>query len=179
MPGYLQGYGSTANVMPGSAQVRRRACLFRLDGVEYAHLNGRETMDDRLHHVMSVRTKDGRLPCSHAFVIARDLGINPLKVGLAANEAGVRISRCQLGLFGYGPKAEGKHKIVHAMEEVPERLAARLRAEAKGEKLTCRAVWRVADGLGFQRLEASSAVEAMGLKVSRCQLGCFPRPWEG
>ena len=35
------------------------------------------------------------------------------------------------------------------------------------------------DDLGYQRLEASSAVEAMGLRVSRCQLGCFPRPWKG
>jgi hypothetical protein len=64
------------------------------------------------------------------------------------------------------------------MDEVPERLAARLRAEASGDGITCTAVWQVADGLGYKRLQASSAVEAMGLKVSRCQLGCFPRPWE-
>jgi hypothetical protein len=73
------------------------------------------------------------------------------------------------------------------MDQVPERLAARLRAEAEsgpqaqaGEKgITCAAIWRAADGLGYRRIEASSAVEAMGLKVTRCQLGCFPRPWEG
>ncbi len=136
-------------------------------------------MDERLQQAMLERTEDGKLPCNQAFAIAHSLGVDPLNIGFAANEAGIRISRCQLGLFGYGPKAEGKHKIVHAMEEVPERLAARLRAEAHGENITCRAVWRVADGLGYRRLEASSAVEAMGLKVSRCQLGCFPRPWEG
>ena len=89
----------------------------------------------------------------------------------------IRISRCQLGLFGYGPKAEGRHKIVDAMEEVPERLAARLRAEAGEDGITCRAVWKVADGLGIRRMEASGACEAMDLRVSHCQLACFPRPF--
>jgi hypothetical protein len=144
-------------------------------------------MDDRIHQAILEHLEDGKLPCNHAFALAHRLDVDPLSVGLTANEAGIRISRCQLGLFGYGPKAEGKHKIVHPMDQVPERLAARLRAEAEsssqaqaGEKgITCTAIWRVADGLGYRRIEASSAVEAMGIKVSRCQLGCFPRPWEG
>jgi hypothetical protein len=122
--------------------------------------------------------EDGQLPCNRAHAIAQSLDLEPLQVGFAANEADIRIARCQLGLFGYGPKAEGKHKIVHPMDEVPERLAARLRAEADGDSIICRAVWEVADKLGYKRIEASSAVEALGLRVSRCQLGCFPRPWE-
>jgi hypothetical protein len=136
-------------------------------------------MDERLHQAMLERLQEGKLPCNRAFAIAQILDVEPLTVGLMANETGIRISRCQLGLFGYGPKAEGKHKIVHAMDDLPERLAARLRAEAEGENITCEAIWKVADGLGYKRMEASSAVEAMGLKVSRCQLACFPRPWEG
>jgi hypothetical protein len=144
-------------------------------------------MDDRIHQAILEHLEDGKLPCNHAFALAQSLDVDPLRVGMTANEAGIRISRCQLGLFGYGPKAEGKHKIVHPMDQVPERLAARLRAETEsgpqaqaGEKgITCTAIWRVADGLGYRRIEASSAVEAMGIKVSRCQLGCFPRPWEG
>jgi hypothetical protein len=136
-------------------------------------------MEERVRQAMLERLEDGQLPCNQAHAIAQILEMQPLTVGLAANEAGIRISRCQLGLFGYGPKAEGKHKIVQAMDDVPERLAARLRAAADGGKITCTEVWRAADGLGFKRIDASSAVEAMGLKVSRCQLGCFPHPWEG
>ncbi len=135
-------------------------------------------MDDRLRQAMLEHLEEGKLPCSQAFAIAHSLGIAPLKVGMAANEAGIHISRCQLGLFGYGPKAEGKHKIVHPLDTVPERLAALLRARAKDEGISCAAIWQVADELGYSRLEASSAVEAMGLRVSRCQLGCFPRPWK-
>ena len=136
-------------------------------------------MDERIHQAILERLKEGKLPCNQAFAIAQLLEVEPLAVGMTANEADIRISNCQLGLFGYGPKAEGKHKIVHAMEDVPMRLAARLRAESEDNQLSCEAVWRVADGLGYRRLEASSAVEAMGLKVSRCQLGCFPRPRKG
>ena len=136
-------------------------------------------MDEKLLQAMRDRFEDGRLPCNRAFAVAQNLSLDPLTVGLTANEAGIRVSRCQLGLFGYGPKAEGKHKIVHPMDEVPERLAARLRAAADGDGITCKALWKVADGLGYKRIEACSAVEAMGLRVSRCQLGCFPRPWQG
>ena len=139
-------------------------------------MNGGD-MDKQLHQSMLDNLEDGRLPCNRAHAIAQNLDLEPLQVGFAANETNIRISRCQLGLFGYGPKAEGKHKIVHPMDEVPERLAARLRAQADGENITCKAVWEVADKLGYKRIEASSAVEAMGLTVSRCQLGCFPRPW--
>jgi hypothetical protein len=135
-------------------------------------------MDERLLQAMQDRLEDGKLPCSRAFAIARKLGLEPLAVGFAATDADIRISRCQLGLFGYGPKAEGKHKIVHAMDDVPERLAAHLRAEADEQGITCTAIWQVAEELELKRLEASSAVEAMGLRVSRCQLGCFPRPWD-
>ena len=135
-------------------------------------------MDEKLHQAMLDRLQDGQLPCNQAHAIAQILDMEPLSVGLAANEANIRISRCQLGLFGYGPKAEGKHKIVHPMDKVPERLAARLRAKADEHGITCASIWKVADGLGYQRIEASSAVEAMGLRVSRCQLGCFPRPWK-
>lgn len=135
-------------------------------------------MDETLYAAMVERLEDGHLPCAYAFGVARRQGVEPLVVGMTANDAGLRISRCQLGLFGYGPKAEGKHKIVHAMDQVPERLAARLRSAAGEEGITCEALWAVADDLGFKRIEAAAGVEAMGLRVSRCQLGCFPRPWK-
>ena len=132
-------------------------------------------MDKALHEAMLARLGDGHLPCAQAHELAHDFGLDPLQVGQAADEAEIRISLCQLGLFGYGPKSLGKHKIVHPMDDVPEGLAARLRAAAGEDGITCAAIWQIADELGYLRLEASSAVEAMGLRVSRCQLGCFPR----
>jgi len=133
-------------------------------------------MDEQLHQAILSRLEGGRLPCHEAHTIAHDMGVDPLTVGQAADEAEIRISSCQLGLFGYGPKAEGRHKIVQPMNEVPEHLAAQLRAANEGDGIPCIAIWQAADELGYKRIEASGAVEAMGLRVSRCQLGCFPRP---
>ncbi len=132
--------------------------------------------DQPIYQAMQARLEDGRLPCAQAFLLVRTLAVEPLAVGEAADAAGVRISRCQLGLFGYGPKAAGKHKIVHAADSVPEHLAAEIRANACEHGITCAALWQVAHHLGISRLEAASAVEAMGLRVTVCQLGCFPRP---
>ena len=132
-------------------------------------------MDEALHQKMLEQVEEGRLSCARAHAIAEQLGIDPLRVGQAANEANIRISHCLLGLFGYGPKAEGRHKIVQPMDAVPEEWAARLRAAADGDAISCAAVWRVAAELGIGRLKAASAVEALGLRVSVCQLGCFPR----
>jgi len=134
-------------------------------------------MDERLQQAILARLKDGQLPCNQAHAIARLEGIDPLDLGFVLNDMGIRVSRCELGLFGYGPKAEGKHKIVEPMDEVPGRLAERLQAAAKNGGLTCQAVWQIADGMGLRRIVVSSAMEAMGLRTTHCQLGCFPRPW--
>lgn len=131
-------------------------------------------MNQTLHEAMLARLRDGQLPCAQAHELAREFGLDPLQVGQAADEAGIRIGLCQLGLFGYGLKSEGRHKIVQPMDEVPGRLAARLRAAAGEDGISCADIWQIAAELGYRRLEVSGAVEALGLRVSLCQLGCFP-----
>ena len=133
-------------------------------------------MQADLQQALAGRLEDGKLGCAQAHALAAEVGLDPLAVGQAATAAGVRVFHCQLGLFGYGPKSEGKHKIVQPMPAVPEDLAAHLRAAAGPDGITCEEVWRVAAEVGATRLEASGAVEALGLRVSTCQLGCFPRP---
>jgi hypothetical protein len=43
--------------------------------------------------------KDGKLSCANAFKLAETLGVPVRKIGAAADEAGVKIARCQLGCF--------------------------------------------------------------------------------
>lgn len=125
--------------------------------------------------------EQGQVPCARACQLARRLGSTPAEVGAAADAAGVRISRCQLGLFGYGSKAEGKSKIVQTMDAVPPAIAERLRgARDEHGKLTCAALWAVARQSRISRLQAAGAAEGLGLRVKDCQLGCFkPRPKKG
>ena len=122
--------------------------------------------------------EQGQVQCTRACHLARRLGVTLAEVGAAADASGVRISRCQLGLFGYGSKAEGKSKIVQAVDAAPPAIAARLRgAVDERGRLTCSAVWAVARQSRISRLRAAGAAEGLGLRVEDCQLGCFkPRP---
>ncbi len=120
--------------------------------------------------------ENDQLPCPTAFEIARRLKVKPLQVGEACDDMDVRLSRCQLGLFGYGPKAEGKHKIVRAAENVPDELSAALRqAVDKDHNLSCAAAWKIASALGVERLAVSGAAESLGLRIMPCQLGAFKK----
>lgn len=119
----------------------------------------------------------GHLSCARAFALARRLGTPPAELGAAADAAGVRVVKCQLGLFGYGSKAEGKSKIVQA-EAPGDALRHRLATAAAGEHgLTCAAAWQVAREQRIGRLRVAGAAQSMGLRVADCQLGCFKPGW--
>lgn len=117
---------------------------------------------------------DGKLTCAAAFRAAEELGVSPELVGQAADEAGIRLSRCQLGLFGYGPKATGQHKIVTAMENVPPALEQAIREKLDEEgKLPCATAWELASSMQIAKMEVAAAAETLGVKIVRCQLGAF------
>ena len=116
---------------------------------------------------------NGQLPCTVAHVIAYELDVKPLPVGQTANEMEVPISLCQLGCFGYGPKAEGKSKILRPAAKEDEDLRERLRSMAVEGRISCFKLWQIAADFGLERLAVSNAAEALGLKIRPCQLGCF------
>ncbi len=129
-----------------------------------------ETIADSIRQSL----RDGQLPCAVAFKIAERFGVNALRVGQDADALDIRLSKCQLGLFGYGSKAEGKHRRVKAMQPVPPQLAEAIRA-GLGEdgKLACATAWRIAADLGISKQAVSNAVEGLGLRIGHCQLGAF------
>ena len=116
---------------------------------------------------------NGQLPCTVAHVIAYELGVKPLQVGQTATEMEVAVSLCQLGCFGYGPKAEGKSKILRLTTKKDEKLEERLRSTVGEGSIPCIRLWQIAAEFGLERLAVSNAAEALGLKIGPCQLGCF------
>jgi hypothetical protein len=92
-------------------------------------------------------------------------------VARIGNEAGVSIIRCQLGMFGY--RDFGSKGVAADLQEIPAWLSGRLNEEASDGELTCAAAWHIADTQGLPRLLVASAADAMGLHITRCQLGCF------
>lgn len=129
---------------------------------------------DEIEQAIRDSVIEGELACVAAFLIADRLSVNPLDVGQGADVLGVRLSKCQLGLFGYGPKSEGKHRRVNAMSDVPANLEEAIRASLDRDgKLTCAAAWRIADELEVPRQTVSDAAEGLGVRVKDCQLGAF------
>nr|VFK64991.1 MAG: hypothetical protein BECKTC1821F_GA0114240_11571 [Candidatus Kentron sp. TC] len=109
------------------------------------------------------------LPCAVAHDIAKDLQLDPLKVGQAADVLEISLSKCQLGLFGYKPNK----KIVKAETNPPADLLAAIQAAVQDGKVPCSVLWEIADRFNVPRLNASNVCEGQGIKVKPCQLGAF------
>ena len=127
------------------------------------------TLEQAIQNVL----KDGQLSCAAAFRISRARRCSPGEVGDMANHLDIRISHCQLGLFGYGPKAQGLHKVVQAAETVSAELEGALKSRAHDGKISCADLWAIAKRLSIPKMEACAAAEALELHVTQCQLHCF------
>jgi hypothetical protein len=115
------------------------------------------------------RAENSRVTCSAAMEVVKEFGVDPSEVGKTLDLLEFRITKCQLGLFGYQPEK----KIVQPATDVPADLRARLQAAAAEDSLSCASCWDVADELRIAKMEISAVCEALGLKVRPCQLGAF------
>lgn len=119
----------------------------------------------------AVRKKvhDNRITCRDAHDIAASLGVDVRDVGICIDLMEVRLSNCQLGLFGHG---RDRNKGTPPDEVDPALKTAIERALVDG-RLSCAEAWRIADESGLPRPDVAKACNAMKLKVNKCQLGAF------
>jgi len=126
-------------------------------------------MNERIAEAIKEALLEGQLPCAAAFAISERLD-----VGKEADALDVRLSKCQLGLFGYGSKAEGTHRRVVPMDDVPPSLEQGIRDALDDDgNLSCAAAWRIAEGLGEGKQAVSDAAEGLDVRVVQCQVGAF------
>jgi hypothetical protein len=112
---------------------------------------------------------DRGISCAAAHKLAGELGTSPSEVGFTIDSLEVKIIKCQLGLFGHSPEKKTvtpAKEISHALEEV-------IKEKVDNNRLSCQSAWEIADQLEIERMEVSSACEALGVKISPCQLGAF------
>jgi len=114
---------------------------------------------------------NGRLPCSRAFTIAEEHGLSPRAVGDEATRQSIKISRCQLGLFGYDDI--GERRIVKPSAEVSGALKKVIFSRLVEGKVSCRVIWEIASEQKLTKIEVAGAIETLELRISDCQLGCF------
>jgi hypothetical protein len=127
----------------------------------------------RLTAAIRAHLVDGKVPCAAAFAIARQLSVEPLTVGRAANALEVRLTQCQLGLFGH-PGKHGWQTLGTGEQAVPEGFDRAIE-QARGDRgtLSCADAWRIAESFGVTRMQVGYLVDAMGVKIAPCQLGAF------
>ena len=126
------------------------------------------TVDTGLKEAVAQAARNGQLPCAVAFTVAKDRACPPAEVGRAADILDLRLTKCQLGLFGYEPKP----KIVTAKEPLPD-LRAAIEKASTNNRITCAAIWGIAGRLDVGKRTVSGACEAMGVRIKTCQIGAF------
>lgn len=116
---------------------------------------------------------DGKLTCQDAFAIAAQAQVAPGEIGQAADTLGTRLSRCQLGLFGY-PGKQGWHDSGVADLPVPEGLQSAIAEMVDEDRhLMCAQAWILADRFGISRMQFGWIAENLKVKFVTCQLGAF------
>ena len=115
------------------------------------------------------KIKDGHITCPAMHKIASDLKTTPAEVGMAVDLMEARLSRCQLGLFGYTPD----RRIVKPASEVSPELEETIGKSLVDGRIRCLSCWEIAKEFGIARMDVASACEALHIRISSCQLGAF------
>ena len=128
-----------------------------------------EKPDISIKNEILKQTKNEKLPCAVAFEIAKVLQVSPEKVGKTADLMNFKLTKCQLGLFGYQPKK----KIVHPQDNIKEDVKNAVSDALVQGRLSCKRAWDIASRLHVGKMTVSSSCEAMEIKITDCQLGAF------
>ncbi len=117
--------------------------------------------------------KDGFLPCPQVYIIAKKMNMTPANVGAEADKLGIRLSRCQLGLFGYPGRQGWKGAGVTEMP-VPDGLEDTIKQAAKDEnQIGCKTAWNLARKFRISRMQMGWVIETTGVRIANCQIGAF------
>jgi hypothetical protein len=140
------------------------------EGKNFADKHGNDAAaEPRIQDEIVKRATGEKLPCALAFRLAESLKIAPERIGMNVDLLNFRLTKCQLGLFGYSPEK----KIVKSVFPEKGEIRSAITAEAAEGRLSCRAVWDIARRLNVSKMTVSSACEAMNIKIKPCQLGAF------
>lgn len=144
--------------------------MTREDKGHYAkkHPSGSK-IDQELAEAVQDRTVKGEIPCAVAFKIVNDLEVSPREVGFTIDLLEIPVTKCQLGLFGYGPRKG----FVKPAESVSPGLEDAIRKALVNDRLSCAAAWEIAKRLGIGKMDVTAACEALKIKIASCQLGTF------
>ncbi len=140
------------------------------DAGHYAAKHGpKATYQPEIAAAVRAAAQGRRLGCAAAHRIAATFAVAPAEVGKTMDMLECRLTKCQLGLFGYKPEK----KVVKPAETVSPALEKIIRQSATGHKFSCAQCWQIADDNDLARMDVAAVCETLNIKISPCQLGAF------
>ena len=126
-------------------------------------------IDPTISKKIKALAQNNTITCSSAHRAAKDLGVSPAQIGVQADLLELRISQCQMGLFGYGKGIKKIDPSIHLGDD----LWASLEKAGKDKRISCALCWEMAARFKMKKLDMGSACEKLDLKIKPCQLGAF------
>lgn len=117
--------------------------------------------DNQKNIIKSYLDTDGKLSCIKSFVVAKKIGHNLLDMSAITKSLNIKISNCELGVFG---KLNFSKKDEFIYDNLEEKYGAI-------KKLNCKVYWDEAKKYSLHKV--GSTVKNSTFEVINCQLGCF------
>jgi hypothetical protein len=105
--------------------------------------------------------EDGRLSCLKSFKVARLIGLDPIEMSDACKSMGIKISNCELGVFG-------KLEFGEPLDAIYDDIAKNFQ---ENTDVACKDIWKSAKKSTLKKV--GSTVKHSDIEVTYCQLGCF------
>ncbi|WP_321315245.1 ModE family transcriptional regulator [Halarcobacter sp.] len=104
---------------------------------------------------------DGKLSCLKAFKVSRLIGLKPIDMSDACKGVGVKITNCELGVFG-------KIKFQDPETAIYSKIKQNF---TQDRDVSCKTLWFIAQESSLRRV--GNTVKNSDIEVTHCQLGCF------
>jgi len=125
--------------------------------------------DKKICDMFMAQCPDGKLSCAKAFMLAEKLGLNKSEAGYYADYLKLRLSKCQIGLFGHGEKG----KLIRKIKSPDDKILEQINCLKEGDRLSCKNVFIIAKELNVSQTDVGSVCQTMGVKIKDCRLGAF------
>ena len=127
------------------------------------------TPDDEVSEQIRQRFHTGKMPCGSALEAAVEWNMPTMTLGHYADYLRFPLTRCQIGLFGYGKGT----KLVKVLESVDPVLADAVRSKTTDNIIRCEDVFAIAEEKNVDKVDVGSVCQTLGIKIKHCRLGAF------
>ncbi len=138
------------------------------DDYSKKHQSG-QALNPAIAQAVKDKTEGGNISCATVFFVCEKMSITPAAAGKTVDLLQIKLSYCQLGLFGYPPA----RSIIIPADSVSSELESAIQDKLSDGHLSCAMVWKIAEDLSLKKMDVSEAAEALKIKMKPCQLGAF------